>query len=94
MSSVDELLAYLQQFAKRETGFAYGGAIALVRCEAWPQEIRVSVEKSLIYPAALYLTWTTHHQGSKLSRDSLSSMARAVEESVAKLGLVLLRKNA
>ena len=92
MSSVDELLAYLQQFAQPEKGIAYGGAIALVRCEPWPQEIRVSVEKSLIYPAGLYLTWTTHHQGSKLSRDSLSIMARAVEESAAKLGLVLLRK--
>ena len=69
MSSVDESLAYLQPFAKPEKGITSGGAIARVRCEIWPKEIRVSVEKSLGYPAGLFLTWWTEQPGAKLSRD-------------------------
>lgn len=93
MSSVEELQKYLQKFANPAKRIVSGGAIVNVLCEKWPQEMRVTVERSIVFPAGLFLTWSTTHPGNKLSRDVLKKMREALEESVTKLDLSFPKGN-
>jgi len=85
-ASVDEIQKYLVRHADPSKGVVHAGAIAYIICDSWPQEIRMTVDRSFVYKEGLFLTWTTNFPG-KLSRDLLKSLQKACEEAASKLDL-------
>jgi len=92
-ASDEAMQQYLSQYANPARQIVSGGAIANILCPNWPTEIRLAAERSLAYPASLFLMWTTTHRGDKITRNVLTSVKSAFEESAAKLDLTLARTN-
>ena len=86
-ASMEELQHYLLRFANPEKQILSGGIIAYVRCQNWKEEIRLTIEKSLAFPAGLFLVWSTTYRDGKPSRDVLKHVKEAFEESVTKFDL-------
>jgi hypothetical protein len=85
--SIEAMQQYLLRFAVPEKRVVLGGTIAYVLCDNWAEEIRLSIDKSLVFPDGIFLAWTTLYRGNKLSRDVINNIKDAFEESVAKLDL-------
>ena len=91
--SVEECQKYLQSKADPSKQIGLAGVIAYIRCKNWEEEIRFTIDKSLAFPAGLFLTWSTTYRGNKPSREVLKNVIEAFEESVTKFDLTL-SKNA
>jgi hypothetical protein len=88
MASGQEAMRYLQKNAKSDLGIIWAGTNANIRSTFWPQEIRITIEESLRYTNALFISWTTVHHASKLSGDVLLSLSKALMDSLEKFDLV------
>jgi hypothetical protein len=91
-TSADEAQKFLSARAEPERGIVSVGTLANILCKSWPQEIRLQVERSLAYPAGLFLTWATHHPGGAISREALKELGKAIEESVTKFDLAFSKR--
>jgi len=92
LPSMESLQKYLLVFAKPERQIVSGGTIVHVLCQNWAQEVKLTVERSMVYPAGLFLAWSTTCPQKKLSRDDLKNIGLAFEESATKLDLTFARK--
>jgi hypothetical protein len=86
-SSIEEMQQYLLRYANPAKQIVAGGTIAFILCQNWPQEIRLAIEHSLVYPSGLFLSWSTSYPGKKPSREALRNLREAFNESVTKLDL-------
>ena len=93
LSSIEEMQKYLLRYAQPEKHIVAGGVIAYILCQNWPHEIRLTVDRSLVYPAGLFLAWSTTYPENKISREALKNVKEALEESVTKLDLTFLKTN-
>lgn len=87
-ASIEVVQQYMARFADPAKQIVQGGAIAHVVCKGWPQEIRMTVEQSIVFPEGIFLTWQTTFPEKKLSRDVLKALSDACKEAAAKLDLV------
>ena len=85
--SVDEFQQYLRKFADPPKDIVSGGIIAYVHCQNWKEEIRITIDKSLVFPAGLFLAWSTSCRDGKPSRDVLQNVKEAFMGSVTKFDL-------
>jgi hypothetical protein len=85
--SVEAMQQYLMGYANPPKGIVRGGTIAYVLCNNWPEEIRLTLDRSLVFPDGLFLTWSTTIPGGKPSRDALRVVKEAFEEAIMKLDL-------
>jgi hypothetical protein len=69
------------------------GTIAYIRVENWAEEIRLMVDRSLVYTDGLFLLWTTSYRGKKISRDVLKDVRVVFVKSAEKLDLTLAAAN-
>jgi hypothetical protein len=91
--SIQEMQQYLLRYANPAKQIVAGGTIAYILCQNWPEEIRLTVEKSLVYPEGLFLAWSTVHRENKISRDVLKNAKEAFENSLTKLDLTVQKTN-
>lgn len=91
LSSIEAMQRYLAAFAKPEKRIVASGAIAYVLCEKWPQEVRLMIDRSLIYPAGLFLAWSTTNPQKGLSREVLKNVREAFDESLMNLDLTFTK---
>lgn len=82
------------RFANPAKQIVHGGAIVNVLCKGWPQEIRMTVERSLVFPEGIFFTWQTTFSEKKLSRDVLKTLDDACEEAAGKIDLVFAKNQA
>lgn len=87
--SGEAIQQYLARYANPPKRIVKGGAIAYVLCTNWSEEIRLSLDRSLVFPDGLFLTWSTAIPGGKPSRDALRAVKEAFEEAAVKLDLTL-----
>jgi len=85
--SIEAIQKYLQRNANPSKEIVQAGTIAYISGKNWPAEIRLMVDRSLIFPEGLYLMWSTTFSGNKLSRDILKTLKEACEEAAGKLDL-------
>jgi hypothetical protein len=85
--SMEQLTQYLQKYSDPARQVVSGGVIAYVCCTNWKEEIRFSIDKSVAFPAGLFLTWSTTDQGGKPTHDVLKNVKDAFGEVVAKFDL-------
>ena len=90
-ASSEAMLDYVSRYAKPEKQIVSGGVIAYILCEKWKEEIRLMIDKSLVYPNSIFWGWSTSHQGNNISRELLSNLKDVLSESVAKLDLNYLK---
>jgi hypothetical protein len=93
-ASVDAMQQYMMRFANPAKQIVHGGAIVNVLCKGWPQEIRMTVERSLVFPEGIFFTWQTTFPEKKLSRDVLKTLDDACEEAAGKIDLVFAKNQA
>lgn len=86
--SVEAAQEYLSRYANPAKGIVRGGTIAIVVVDKWKEEIKLSVEQSLILPAGLFITWNTSMSGGRFSREMLNTMTIACNDAAAKLDLI------
>ena len=91
--SVEELQQYLLKYANPVKQISSGGVIAYVNCLNWKEEIRFSIDKSLTFPAGLFLAWSTSYRDGKPSREVLKNVEEAFEASATKFDLTFPPKN-
>ncbi|MEO6181978.1 MAG: hypothetical protein ABIP76_02465 [Verrucomicrobiota bacterium] len=84
---VEQSQKYLQSNSNPAKQIELAGVIAYIHCKNWEDEIRLVIDKSLAFPAGLFLTWSTAYGGSKPSREVLKKVKEAFEESVTKFDL-------
>jgi hypothetical protein len=87
-SSVEAVNHYMARFSNPEKQIVQGGAIVHVVCAGWPEEIRMTVERSIVFSEGIFLTWQTKIVGAKVSRDLLKTLAEACEDVATRLDLV------
>ena len=87
-SSGEAVQQYLVRYADPAKQIVRGGIIAYIACEKWKDEIRLAVEKSVVFPEGLFLIWSTNFSEGKLSRDVLTTLSDACNEAAAKLDLI------
>lgn len=92
-SSPEELQQYLLKYASPTKQIVSGGVIAYVHCPNWKEEIRFTIDKSLAFPAGLFLAWSTTYRDGKPSRDVLKNVKDAFEAAVTKFDLSFPKGN-
>lgn len=85
--SIEELQQYLLKFVNPAKQIVSGGIIAYVHCQNWKEEIRFTIDRSLVFPTGLFLVWSTTYRGNSLSREVLKNVKEAFEEAVTKFDL-------
>ena len=85
--SIEEMQQFLLKYASPEKQIVAGGTIAYISCQHWAEEIRLAIDRALVYPEGLFLLWSTVYQKNKISRDVLKLIEETFEDSVAKLDL-------
>ena len=88
--TVEAAQEYLSRYADPAKGIVRGGTIAIIVVDKWKEEIKLSVEQSLILPAGLFITWNTSMSGGKFSREVLNTMTDACNDAAAKLDLTFI----
>ena len=91
--SIEEMQHYLLKYANPAKQIVAGGTIAYIHCSDWAEEIRLMIDKSLVYPEGLFLMWSTVYRGNKISRDVLKNIEEAFDNSVTKLDLTFPKAN-
>jgi hypothetical protein len=85
---------YLSRFADASKQITRTGAVIYVRCNKWPEEIRMLVDRSLLFlNDGLFLMWTTTFAGNKLTMELMANLENACEEAANKLDLVFKKPN-
>lgn len=74
---IDELLA------DRAQQIEFLGKLAHVRVDGWEESIRFEADRSLIFPNAVFISWTSKWHG-KLETDTLRRAAAAFESAAKK----------
>jgi hypothetical protein len=85
--SMEAMQQFLSKYASPKRQIVSGGTIAYILVPQWPEEIRVMIDRSLVYPAGLFLMWTTSYRGNKISRDLLKNVTEIFKQSAVKLEL-------
>ncbi len=85
--SVDVLHSYLAKYSDPQKQIVLGGAIAYLRCQSWPEEIRLLVDRSLMFNEGLFLNWITNANKGKLDHKDLKSLTEVFTEAAGKLGI-------
>lgn len=85
--SIEAAQQYLLRYANPAKQVVRGGAIAYMLCKNWKDEIRLTVDKSLVFPEGLFLVWTTSFSEGKLTREVLKTLEDACTEAAEKLDL-------
>jgi hypothetical protein len=91
--SVDELTTFLQRYSNPTKQVISGGVIAYVICTNWKEEIRFTIDKSLVFLTGLFLAWSTTYSSGKPTRDVLVGAREAFAESVTKFDLTFPANN-
>ncbi len=91
--SIETMQQYLLKYADPTKQIVSGGTIAYILVQNWTEEIRLMLDRSLVYPAGLFLMWTTIYRGNKISRDVLKSVKDVFQQSVLKLDLTFPKPN-
>lgn len=86
-SSLELLQQYQVRFTNPSKGISGGGTIAYVSCDGWSQEIRVAVDKSVVYSDGLFMSWSTSFSGNKLAREVLKNFKDACQSAALRLDL-------
>lgn len=69
------------------------GLIAYVRCKGWAEEIRISTDRSLVFPEdGLFFTWQTTLKEKRFNRELLENLKEACNQASDKLNLVFPRE--
>ncbi len=76
------------RFADPTKQIVRGGAIVYLLGLGWPQEIRMTVELSLVYPDGVYLTWQSSLLNQIPSHEVLKTLSNACAEAATRLDLV------
>ncbi len=92
-ASVEVAQQYLSRFADPTKQVVRGGAIAYIVTKNWKEEIRLTIDKSLLFPEGLFLTWSTNFSEGKLSREVLRTLGEACNEAAEKLDLTFPKKD-
>ncbi len=93
-ASVEERDQFLSRFADASKRITRAGAVVYVRCDKWPEEIRMLVDRSLVFLSdGLFLMWSTTFAGDKLTMELMANLENACEEAANKLGFVFKKPN-
>jgi hypothetical protein len=87
LGSPEALQQYLLRYADPAKHIAQGGTIAYIRGEMWAEEIRLMVDRSLVFSDGVFLTWSTSFAGGKLTRETLKVIGDAFQQAAATLDL-------
>ncbi|HWD93753.1 MAG TPA: hypothetical protein VG938_15540 [Verrucomicrobiae bacterium] len=97
--SAEQAKNFFQQYAKSlnfgasENEVSKCGLIAYVCSKIWPEEIRVSVDRSVIFPDdGLFFTWQTTLKEKKFNLQLLQVLNEACNQASDKLDLVFPRE--
>jgi len=86
---------YLLRSADTSKQITCAGAVMYTRCKDWMEEIRVLVDRSLVFANdGLFLMWTTTFSGDKLTMELLANLEKACEEAANKLDLTFSKPSA
>ncbi len=88
LPSTDARNAFLATFAKPQKGVTSGGLIAYVLSDKWKEEFRITLDRSVVFPAGIFLTWETRLVGERLTRGLLTALSDACEDAAQRLDLV------
>jgi len=91
--SVQEMEKYLRQYANPTKQIVAGGTIAYIVCQNWAEEIRLMIDRSLVYPEGLFLAWSTIYRENKPSREVLRYVKEAFENAMPKFDLTFPNTN-
>lgn len=86
-STSEELNKFLSQYSNPAKQILAGGVISYVRCSNWQEDVRMTIDKSLVYPTGLFLTWSTTCRGTRISRETIGLIEKVFEEAVTKYDL-------
>lgn len=92
LESIEAKNKFLAKFANPEKNVISGGLIAYVLSDKWKTEFRVTLDRSLVYPAAIFISWETQFLGSRLTRDQMMTFGEACEDVAQKLDLVFKKR--
>jgi hypothetical protein len=79
--------SYFSDYGNKSQGFTVVGLIASVHRPIWEEVIRVHIDRSAIYPAWLYVNWSTRSVGKSLSEKVLADLRLAIDEAGKTCGL-------
>ena len=82
-SSIGEANDYLLKLASPANHIVQAGVVAYIRIPKWEEEIRLAVDRSVVYPGGLFLLWTTAYKGRKPSRETFKILKEALDDSIA-----------
>ena len=85
--SIDAAQQYLSRYAEPAKGVVAMGSVVYAKIPSWPQEIRLFIDRSLVFADGLFLMLSTTHVGSKLTRDVLRGLNESCKEVAGKVDL-------
>jgi hypothetical protein len=86
--SIEAARTYLEQYANAAKGVSSAGVIAYgANVLGWPDEIRLAVDRSIMFPDGLFLVWTTRFGSSKITREVLKLADSAFRQFAENLDL-------
>jgi len=88
LESIEARSKFLAAFGRAERQIVSGGVIAYVISEKWKEEFRVTIDRSFVHAAGIFLSWESQIIGSPLTREKLVMFAEACEDVTRRFDLV------
>jgi hypothetical protein len=84
---------FLDSHVDSSKQIGWGGVLAYVICPNWTPEVRLVIDKSMVYQDGLFLTWSTTHLGNNISLPTLNAAGKAFVDAIEKFGLTFSKSH-